>query len=121
MQSAEADGMLIANPAALRQYNDRCRRIAEEERQLAQVGRGRPGSACCSHRLPGRAVPQGPGVWDLAVLQGCGMTRTKVRGFGCRYWPAEGPANFAVRPAETPWPVAFGLVQAFGRQVVRLD
>lgn len=35
-QATEADAMLIANPAALRQYNDRCKAIADQERQLAR-------------------------------------------------------------------------------------
>ncbi|PRW39176.1 Structural maintenance of chromosomes 5 [Chlorella sorokiniana] len=30
----EADAMMIANPAALRQYNERCKQIAEQEHQL---------------------------------------------------------------------------------------
>lgn len=31
--------MLIANPAALRQYNDRCKQINEQERHLKEVRR----------------------------------------------------------------------------------
>lgn len=37
LQTAESDGMLVQNPAALRQYNERCRQIAEQERQLAEL------------------------------------------------------------------------------------
>ena len=37
LQSNEADAMLISNPAALRQYNDRCRQISEQERSLAAL------------------------------------------------------------------------------------
>lgn len=29
--------MLISNPAALRQYNERCRQISEQERNLAEL------------------------------------------------------------------------------------
>ncbi|EFN54004.1 hypothetical protein CHLNCDRAFT_58355 [Chlorella variabilis] len=36
-KTAESDGMLVQNPAALRQYNERCRQIAEQERQLAEL------------------------------------------------------------------------------------
>ena len=37
MQTADADAKLIANPAALRQYNERCRSIAEQEAELERV------------------------------------------------------------------------------------
>lgn len=50
--------MLIANPAALRQYNDRCRQIGEQERQLEQVRWGLAGR---------RAAPSQCGLACLGV------------------------------------------------------
>ncbi|KAL4440548.1 hypothetical protein ABPG75_003549 [Micractinium tetrahymenae] len=57
-KSAEADGMLIANPAALRQYNDRCRQIADQERQLAQVEERRQLARDTIDDLAGRWLPE---------------------------------------------------------------
>lgn len=35
LQMAEADGMLVSNPAALEQYHERCAMIAAQEQELA--------------------------------------------------------------------------------------
>ncbi|PSC71853.1 Structural maintenance of chromosomes 5 [Micractinium conductrix] len=57
-KTADADAKLIANPAALRQYNERCRSIAEQEAELERVEETRQLARATIDGVKGRWLPE---------------------------------------------------------------
>lgn len=65
--------MLISNPAALRQHNERCRAIADQERQLAAKEEARELARATIDDLSVGCVLLGVAKLAVGVLGGCSV------------------------------------------------
>ena len=97
LQEAEAGALFISNHAALRQYEARCRAIADQERQLEAVEGQRQLARDTIDDLAVSAGAGGGGRWlAAAAAAAVGVTEGGAAGWGDTRQAGGGPRALAL-------------------------